>query len=246
MKNNTALVLIGIATYFCGSVSGASRSTWSTVSVGIAAPLIAIAARREFETRRSALCVTVTAFLALFVLIALIAHRETISAENENELNATMLLLRMVCFGPIVEELLFRRVLFVAIARSAGIGMGLLISTSLFVLAHLGMVEGAGNWLVLCALSVSASLGYLLTRRIWLAVAIHSTWNFLMMLIKLPPDFVVPRAQGLNTSLSFEDQVLILIFANFGLISVCAVISTLSFYKRQELRRAVLMVPEPR
>ena len=80
----------------------------------------------------------------------------------------------------VIEELLFRGVIFRIIEASLGTWIALVISAVLFGLVHLGNPNA--TWLAAAAISLEAGVmlaaAYVLTRRLWLPIGIHAAWNF--------------------------------------------------------------------
>ena len=80
----------------------------------------------------------------------------------------------------VIEELLFRAVIFRIIEASLGTWIALVISAALFGLVHLGNPNA--TWLAAAAISLEAGImlaaAYVLTRRLWLPIGIHAAWNF--------------------------------------------------------------------
>jgi membrane protease YdiL (CAAX protease family) len=80
----------------------------------------------------------------------------------------------------VIEELLFRGVIFRIIEASLGTWIALVISAALFGLVHLGNPNA--TWLAAAAISLEAGImlaaAYVLTRRLWLPIGIHAAWNF--------------------------------------------------------------------
>ena len=80
----------------------------------------------------------------------------------------------------VIEELLFRGVIFRIIEASLGTWIALVISAALFGLVHLGNPNA--TWLAAAAISLEAGVmlaaAYVLTRRLWLPIGIHAAWNF--------------------------------------------------------------------
>ncbi|MFY9609123.1 MAG: CPBP family intramembrane glutamic endopeptidase [Blastocatellia bacterium] len=82
------------------------------------------------------------------------------------------------------EELLFRGFAFQALVHNVGPFVALALSSTLFGAAHLGNPSAttfstintmlAGLWL---------GLAYLATRSLWLATALHFSWNFVMVFV---------------------------------------------------------------
>lgn len=83
-------------------------------------------------------------------------------------------------FVALVEEILFRGVLFRLPERSLGTRWALLLSAAIFALAHL---PNAGITLLAVLNTALAGLlfaaAYLATRRLWLPIGMHFAWNFI-------------------------------------------------------------------
>ena len=80
----------------------------------------------------------------------------------------------------IVEELIFRVILFDVFEKVFGSLVALLISSILFGLAHIGN-DGADIFSIFTlsfGLGLLLGLAYLLTRNIWLPIGLHAGWNF--------------------------------------------------------------------
>lgn len=92
-------------------------------------------------------------------------------------------LLPLVLSLAALEEILFRLILLRLMERWLGTGWGLLISSLLFGLAHLGV--GPANIASTLLLGLEGGLlfgaAYLLTRRLWLCLGLHIGWNFVQM-----------------------------------------------------------------
>lgn len=79
-----------------------------------------------------------------------------------------------------VEELLFRVVLFKILEEIAGSLLAIAISAAAFGLAHIAN-PGATPFAIfalMMEMGVMLALAYMLTRNVWLAVGIHAGWNF--------------------------------------------------------------------
>lgn len=79
-----------------------------------------------------------------------------------------------------VEELLFRVILFGILEAIAGSLVAILISTAAFGMAHFAN-PGATPFAIFALsveMGVMLALAYMLTRNIWIAVGIHAGWNF--------------------------------------------------------------------
>ncbi|MGI4719158.1 MAG: CPBP family intramembrane glutamic endopeptidase [Janthinobacterium lividum] len=82
-------------------------------------------------------------------------------------------------FVALVEEILFRGVLFRLPERALGTRLALVVSAAIFALAHL---PNAGVTALAVANTALAGLlfaaAYLATRRLWLPIGMHFAWNF--------------------------------------------------------------------
>lgn len=83
-------------------------------------------------------------------------------------------------FVALVEEILFRGVLFRLPERALGTRLALLVSGLIFAVAHL---PNDGVTLLAVANTALAGLlfaaAYLATRRLWLPIGVHFAWNFI-------------------------------------------------------------------
>lgn len=83
-------------------------------------------------------------------------------------------------FPGVVEELLFRGILFRWIEEFGGSWLALAVTSALFGAAHLMNPNSSPIAAIGIALEAGVMLGaaYMLTRRLWLAIGIHMAWNF--------------------------------------------------------------------
>ncbi len=97
-----------------------------------------------------------------------------------NPLSYLIPALGMVLSSGIYEELLFRGVLFGSVERWFGSWAALLVSSLAFGLVHLinpqGTIEGALFIAVEAGILLAAA--YMLTRRLWLSIGFHLSWNY--------------------------------------------------------------------
>lgn len=81
--------------------------------------------------------------------------------------------------GPF-EEVLFRGIVFRQLERLTGTWLALALSSAIFGFLH--MLNPNASFFAGLAISLEAGImlgaAYLLTRRLWLAIGIHSAWNF--------------------------------------------------------------------
>ena len=86
-----------------------------------------------------------------------------------------------VSFGAaVIEEILFRGIVFRLLEESLGTWIALALSATLFGLVHLSSPHATPLAALAIALEAGIMLAaaYLLTRRLWLAIGIHAAWNF--------------------------------------------------------------------
>jgi hypothetical protein len=172
-------------------VAKAYRPVWPEVlSAGVA--LLAYrfhvrrAEKREAAEASGARAVhEVAAGLGLgFVMVgAAIAALATTGAYHFTRMNpgsfALVVPIGEMVFVGVLEELLFRGLLFRITERALGTWPALAISSVLFGLAHL-----PGSSATVLAIAVTGVAGvmltaaYLVTRRLWLAIGIHIGWNY--------------------------------------------------------------------
>lgn len=88
--------------------------------------------------------------------------------------------LTLAIMSGIVEELLFRGILFRLSARIVGTWGALLFTSALFGLAHLGNHGATVASSVAITLEAGVLLGaaYAMTTRLWLPIGLHIGWNF--------------------------------------------------------------------
>lgn len=86
--------------------------------------------------------------------------------------------------GPIIEEIIFRKIIFGTLARKTNFLIGALVSSLLFALAHMDMH-------ILVYMSVGFTLAFLYnkTGRIWVSMFAHAGMNTVVVLSTLLPYF---------------------------------------------------------
>jgi uncharacterized protein len=114
--------------------------------------------------------------LAIGVLMALGCYR----IHGLNPAHAMLPTLGMALASGVLEEVLFRGVLFRIVEQWQGSWVAMAVSSLVFGVSHLANPQGT----LLGALFISVEAGVLLaaafmvTRRLWLAIGIHIAWNF--------------------------------------------------------------------
>lgn len=86
----------------------------------------------------------------------------------------------MAISAGVLEEIIFRGVLFRIVEEWLGSWIALVISSAVFGLVHL--MNPAATWTGAVFISVEAGLllaaAYMLTRRLWLSMGFHIAWNY--------------------------------------------------------------------
>lgn len=116
-------------------------------------------------------------FAAMAGLVALLGG---LRVAGVNGLGDLWGMLAMALTSSVVEETLFRGILFRHIERMAGTWAALALTSAFFGAAHLA--NPGATWFAAVAICVEAGVllgaAYMLSRRLWLAVGIHAGWNF--------------------------------------------------------------------
>ena len=84
-----------------------------------------------------------------------------------------------VVLAPIVEEVIFRGVLFPAIKRRYGLVAGIVLSSLVFTLVHMNPIQ----MLSVLPLGVYLAIMYHRTGSIYPGMILHATWNFMVLMI---------------------------------------------------------------
>ena len=94
----------------------------------------------------------------------------------------------------VLEEIVFRGVIFRLIEASLGTWIALVVSAALFGLGHAANPHASALAVVAVGVEAGILLGaaFVLTRRLWLAIGIHAGWNFVQGGIFSVPTSGVP------------------------------------------------------
>lgn len=84
-----------------------------------------------------------------------------------------------VVLAPVIEEIVFRGVLFPAIKRRYGLIAGIVISSLVFTLVHMNPVQ----MMSVLPLGVYLAVMYHRTGSIYPGIMLHATWNLMVLLI---------------------------------------------------------------
>ncbi|MDX2220659.1 MAG: CPBP family intramembrane glutamic endopeptidase [Burkholderiales bacterium] len=98
----------------------------------------------------------------------------------------------LIGIAALLEELVYRLLLFRLLERAWGTGIALAVSSAIFAVAHMENVENSGAFTVV-AMLVSVTMAglvwglvFVLTRNLWAATANHAAWNFTILLSGVP------------------------------------------------------------
>ena len=123
--------------------------------------------------------VSVVNFLAIIVCLFLCGYYRMVTVEFDVASQLSWLSLFLLV--GVVEEVIFRGILFRLIADKWNIAVGLTTSSLLFGLAHLGN-PGATLWAALAIALASGwlfGMAYAYHQTIWVPVGMHWAWNYL-------------------------------------------------------------------
>lgn len=123
----------------------------------------------------------ILSFAVIGFMVALMMVLGYYKLEGFNEINILLTSFQKHMMVGFMEELLFRIILFKLVEEFAGSWWALVVQGVLFGFAHLGN-PNASVWTSLGLVADSTLLfagAYMLTRRIWLVMGLHWSWNFL-------------------------------------------------------------------
>ena len=123
--------------------------------------------------------VSVVNFLAIIVCLFLCGYYRIVTIEFD--IASQLSWLSLFLLVGVVEEVIFRGILFRLIADKWNIAVGLTTSSLLFGLAHLGN-PGATLWAALAIALASGwlfGMAYAYHQTIWVPVGMHWAWNYL-------------------------------------------------------------------
>lgn len=84
-----------------------------------------------------------------------------------------------VILAPIIEEIVFRGVLFPALGRRYGVVVGIFVSSFLFTLVHINPIQ----MISVLPLGIYLAIMYYRTGSIYPGMILHATWNLMVLLI---------------------------------------------------------------
>ncbi|HSO58853.1 MAG TPA: type II CAAX endopeptidase family protein [Paenisporosarcina sp.] len=116
-------------------------------------------------------------FIALAGIIIISLVRTFFASPNENnttnDLIAFQMIIQMVLLGPIVEELVFRRIILNVFSKKFNIYVSIVLTSFLFSSWHMSLLSFPD----LFWLSMVYSYSYYLTNRLSVPIILHIIWN---------------------------------------------------------------------
>lgn len=157
---------------------------------------------------------------AVAAAIALLAATGSYRIASVNPWSAAIAApLAEMLFVGLIEEIVFRALLFRITERALGTVAALIISALLFSLAHLGGDINPLGLINTALAGLMLSGAWLVTRRLWLCIGVHAAWNYvlgsvfsiavsghpakgLLVGVLSGPDWVTGGAYGLEQSIA--------------------------------------------
>jgi len=163
-----------------------SAAVGALAGCGIYAAFVRLVERRPVTELALAgslreLAAGVLAGAALFTLVIGVLWLMGIyTVSGTNPWTAMLAVIALSITSGMVEELLFRGILFRVMEESLGTWLSMGITALFFGLAHIANPNATLTAAIAIALEAGILLcaAYLLTRRLWLAIGIHFAWNF--------------------------------------------------------------------
>jgi membrane protease YdiL (CAAX protease family) len=124
---------------------------------------------------------SVAGFVLFALVVAVAAVVDVYNIAGPGGTNDLIRVLVTVAVAPaIIEEIIFRGILFRWLEEFAGSWAALLLTSALFGLAHI--YNPNATWFSSFAIAVEAGLliggAYMLTRSLWAPIGLHFAWNF--------------------------------------------------------------------
>jgi membrane protease YdiL (CAAX protease family) len=112
------------------------------------------------------------------------------------------------CFVAVVEEIVFRGLLFRILEEGLGSWLAMAMSAVLFGMIHLGNIEDPTPLSIASqsAGGLSLAAAYMLTRKLWLPVGIHWGWDF--AILALSPEALLTLDEPSDETVSALDALI--------------------------------------
>jgi hypothetical protein len=165
----------------------AGTSVGAAVALGLYALFVRLTERRAVTElslrgagRETAVGLLISAAM-MTTVIGLIAATGNYRLTGVGSVGSTLAVLGIAgLFAGVVEEVIFRAIVFRVLEEWLGSWTALVVSAAIFGALHLGNADATVWGAVAIALEAGIMLGvmYMLTRRLWLVMAVHAGWNF--------------------------------------------------------------------
>lgn len=147
------------------------------ITAGRSLPRIGFAPRHAVRDLASGLLVGALLFSVVVLSLALAAAYRVTSVHFTPDLALAALLFVP---GAIMEELLFRGVIFRLVEEWAGTWIGVAVSAVLFGFVH--AANPGATWVSTVAIALEAGVllaaAFVVTRNLWFPIALHFAWNY--------------------------------------------------------------------
>lgn len=173
-----SVVLGGVLAWFAGR----DRLTWRLF--GSVPPSARLAGRGVVVGSLGFLLTGAVILLATLVTDVEPADQQLVSEALGGGLTTVLVVVSAVLFAPVVEEFVFRGVLFQALGRRLGVLPGALLSGTMFALVHLELEEPT-YFLALALLGTLFALSYHRFRSLLVPVLAHATFNAVQLTLAL-------------------------------------------------------------
>jgi hypothetical protein len=184
---------------FLGISQNLAVPIWLIASFSIALLIILFILRKEMNTRsfdekgsslgQSMIWAILGVFLALFAqyaaaIIETLLGIKTGSENTKDILNIIntfpLAIIVTSIIGPILEEIVFRKIIFGALHKRFNFFISALVSSVVFALAHMEPV----HILLYSAMGFTFAFLYVKTKRIWVPIFAHVTMNTMVVLVQ--------------------------------------------------------------
>ncbi|ART78105.1 hypothetical protein B4U37_19595 [Sutcliffiella horikoshii] len=143
--------------------------------------------KEQASTRKSLLIIFMSLFIIVIGLIIISILRSLLlSTPNENPTvnilkSFPIMIIPMVLMGPIIEEIIFRRILLVSFTKKYNLLVAVVIVSIIFAVWHQSLSSFPNYFF----LSVVYSYSYYLSNRLMVPVILHVLWNLIASSIQI-------------------------------------------------------------
>ncbi|MFJ5771639.1 lysostaphin resistance A-like protein [Psychrobacillus sp. NPDC093180] len=132
----------------------------------------------KYTVKKTISVICLSYFMALAGIIIITLVKSLVVTANGNittsDINTSpFMIIPIVIFGPLVEELVFRRIIFHVLSVKFNLFMSIILTSLLFSSWHLSLI----SFPELFWLSIVLSYSYYLTNRLLAPIILHIVWN---------------------------------------------------------------------